>query len=59
MNTPWQPSKKVSDIYINEKGEIAEHGAAWACAGFGRPGHDYITCPLCRTNFDRYLEARK
>lgn len=35
--------------------EIADLGPAWACAEFGRPGHDYGTCGLCHANYQRHL----
>ncbi len=39
--------------------EIPACGPAWSCGEFGRPGHDYYTCPLCHRNFHRWLNREK
>lgn len=39
--------------------EIADCGPPWSCGEFGRPGHDYYTCPLCQANFQRWLGRKE
>lgn len=39
----------------NERGEVAGCGAVWACGQFGRPGHDYLLCPVCNRGFNDWL----
>lgn len=41
----------------NEHGEIPGICSAWACDDFGRPGHNYHTCPVCHANYDRRMKG--
>jgi hypothetical protein len=40
----------------NVRGEVAGLGAEWSCPKFGMPDHNYIVCPVCLDNFDRWWE---
>jgi len=43
----------------NEKYEVPDEGPTWACAQYGLPGHDYMTCKHCETLFEEYMSNNR
>lgn len=52
---PAQTGPVVEVTAPNENGEIPGYGAAWSCADFGKPGHNYFLCIECNENFRLWI----